>query len=132
MVHNAIFLKKGFQLIDNAVPDFSLLVLKFDKQSINPAFKLNKDEITNNYDKGLTILRSAQCPYTEKNVTAIIESAQKMKLKTNVVDLNDAEAVQNTPCAFGSFCMIYNGKIISHHPVSNTRFENIMKKEMKK
>jgi hypothetical protein len=132
MVHNAIFLKKGFQLVDNAVPDFSLLVLKFDKQSINPAFKLNKDEITNNYDKGLTILRSAQCPYTEKNVTAIIESAQKMKLKTNVVDLNDAHAVQNTPCAFGSFCMIYNGKIISHHPVSNTRFENIMKKEMKK
>lgn len=132
MVHNTIFLKKGFQLVDNAVPDFSLLVLKFDKQSINPAFKINRDEITNKYDKGLTILRSAQCPYTEKNVTAIIESAQKMKLKTNVVDLNDAHAVQNTPCAFGSFCMIYNGKIISHHPVSNTRFENIMKKEMKK
>lgn len=132
MVHNAIFLKKGFQLVDNAVPDFSLLVLKFDKQSINPAFKLKKDEITNKYDKGLTILRSAQCPYTEKNVASIIESAHKMKLKTNVVDLNDANAVQNTPCAFGSFCMIYNGKIISHHPVSNTRFENIMKEEMKK
>ena len=33
---------------------------------------------------------------------------------------------------FGSFCLIYNGKIISHHPISNTRFMNIMKKELKK
>jgi len=83
----------------------------------------------NEYSKGLTILRSVQCPYTEKNVNAIIESAKsKFNLKTNLIDLEDAKAVQNTPCAFGSFCLIYNGKILSYHPISKTRFENIMKK----
>ena len=83
------------------------------------------------YSKGLTIIRSCQCPYTEKNVKAIIETAKsKFKLKAKLVDLADAKAVQNTPCAFGTFCIIYDGEIISHHPISNTRFENIMKKKM--
>ncbi len=79
------------------------------------------------YSDGLTIMHSAQCPYTEKNVNAIIESANKMKIKTRLIDLADYKAVQSVPCAFGSFCIIYNGKVISHHPISNTRFENIMK-----
>lgn len=130
MVHNAVFLKKGFQIVDSAKPDFDLLVLKFDEKSKDPGFVQNMDEHLKEYDSGLTIMRSAQCPYTEKNVNAIIETAKRMKLETKLVDLTDANAVQNTPCAFGSFCLIYNGKIISHHPISNTRFENIMKKEI--
>lgn len=130
MVHNDIFLKKGFQIVDKAQPDFDLLVLKFEEKSKDPGFIKNREEQLNKYVDGLTIMRSAQCPYTEKNVNAIIESAKKMNIKTTLVDLTDANAVQNTPCAFGSFCIIYNGKIISHHPVSNTRFENIMKSEI--
>lgn len=131
MAHNDIFLKKGFQVADSAKPDFDLLVKKFDDKSKNPKFKPNMDENLKKYNKGLTILRSAQCPYTEKNVNAIIESAKKLNLKTNLIDLKDADAVQNTPCAFGSFCLIYDGEILSCHPISNTRFENIMEKKVK-
>jgi len=76
-------------------------------------------------------MRSAQCPYTEKNVNAIIDSAKKMNLKIKLVDLQDADAAQSNPCPFGTFSIIYNGKIISHHPISNTRFENIMAKIIK-
>jgi hypothetical protein len=50
-----------------------------------------------------------------------------MKIKSRLIDLADYNEVQSGPCAFGSFCIIYNGKVISHHPISNTRFENIMK-----
>jgi hypothetical protein len=128
MVHNDIFLKLGFQVVDSAEPDFDLLVKKFDEKSKNPMFKSDLTDNLKKYNKGLTVLRSAQCPYTEKNVNAILESAKnKFKLKASLIDLKDTNAVQNTPCAFGSFCLIYNGEIISHHPISNTRFENIMK-----
>lgn len=48
-----------------------------------------------------------------------------------VIDLQDSNEVQQSPCVFGTFCIIYNGEIISHHPISNTRFENIMKKKIK-
>jgi N-acetylglutamate synthase-like GNAT family acetyltransferase len=132
MVHNDIFFKKGFQIVDSAEPDFDLLVKKFDENSKNPKFKSNMIDNLRKYSKELTIIRSAQCPYTEKNVNAILESAQnKFKLKTSLIDLKDAIAVQNTPCAFGTFCIIYNNEIISYHPISSTRFKNIMKKKIK-
>lgn len=129
MAHNEIFLKKGFEIVDKAQPDFELLTIKFEKASTSPSFKLDILDNLNNYKNGLTIIRSAQCPYTEKNVNAIIESAEKkFKLKPKLIDLKDSKSAQKTPCAFGTFCIIYNGEIISYHPISNTRFENIMTK----
>lgn len=131
MVDKDIFLKKGFKVVDCAKPDFDLLVKKFDEDSKNPTFKPNMTDKLKIYQKGLYIIRSPQCPYTEKNVNSILESAKnKFNLKPNLIDLPDAHAVQETPCAFGTFFIIYNGEIISHHPISNTRFENIMKKKL--
>jgi hypothetical protein len=60
-------------------------------------------------------------------VNAIIETAKKMNINANLIELTDADAAQQIPCAFGTFCIIYNSKILSYHPISNTRFANIMK-----
>jgi hypothetical protein len=69
-------------------------------------------------------------PLHRKNVNAILNSAEKrFGMKPKLVELKDHVAVQNAPCAFGTFCLIYNGEIITHHPISNTRFENIMRKK---
>jgi len=111
MAHNDIFLKKGFQMVDSAKPDFDLLVKKFDVKSKNPKFKSNMTDNLKKYQKGLYVIRSPQCPYTEKNVNAILESAKnKFNLKSNLIDLQDSNAVQDTPCAFGTFSIIYNGE----------------------
>jgi hypothetical protein len=126
MANKDIFLKKGFDLVEKADPDFELLVLKFDEKSIDPRFKRNSTE---DYSEGLVIIRSPQCPYSVKNVESIIQTSKKMNLEPILVDLDDSESVQNSPCAFGTFCIINEGKILSHHPISNTRFENIMKAE---
>lgn len=80
-----------------------------------------------NYPEGLTIMRSPQCPYSVKNVDAIIETAKKMNINANLIELRDSDSAKLTPCAFGTFCIIFNGEVISHHPISNTRFENIMR-----
>ena len=131
MVNKYIFLKKSFQIVDSAKPDFDLLVRKFDEKSKNPKFKSNMFDNLKNYEKGLYVIRSPQCPYTEKNVNAILDSAKnKFNLKPKLINLEDSETVQNIPCAFGTFCIIYNGEIISYHPISNTRFENIMKNKI--
>jgi len=124
MAKKDIFIKKGFSLIEKIAPDFELLALKFDKQSIDPKIKVNS---TKNYSKDLVIIRSPQCPYSVKNVDAIMLTAKKMNLNPTLIEMDDSKAVQNSPCAFGTFCIIHEGKIISHHPISNTRFENIMK-----
>jgi len=131
MVNKDIFLKKDFQVADSQKPDFDLLVKKFDEKSKNPKFKENMIDNLKNYQKGLYIIRSPQCPYTEKNVNAIIDSAKnKFKIEPSLVELQESDDVQNIPCAFGTFSIIYNGEVLSHHPISNTRFENIMKKKI--
>jgi hypothetical protein len=125
MANQDIFIKKGFKTTDSAKPDFDLLVLKFNKAATDPTFKTFS---LDKYDNGLTIIRSAQCPYSVKNVDAILKTAKKLNIKANLIEIKDSESAQNTPCAFGTFCIIHNKEVISHHPISNTRFENIMSK----
>lgn len=129
MADSPIFLKNGFVKVDQALPDFELWVFKFESGSPNPEFIVNNEILQTEWSSGITIMRSPQCPYTEKNVNAIIETAEKKYHRiTNVVDISDVKMAQNSPCAFGTFCIANNGKIISHHPISNIRFENIMNK----
>lgn len=125
MADKDIFIKKGFISVDTAKPDFELLVLKFDQTAPDPSFKKFS---TDNYKDGLIVIRSPQCPYSVKNVDAILETAKKLGIKTDLIDLKDHESAQQTPCAFGTFCIIHNKEVISHHPISNGRFKNIMAK----
>jgi N-acetylglutamate synthase-like GNAT family acetyltransferase len=124
MAKKDIFLKKGFHPVDSAEPDFELLALKFNENAKSPEFK---EMSLQKYSRGLTILRSPQCPYSVKNVDSILQTAKTMNLEPKVVELDDSASAQQSPCPFGTFCIINNGVIISHHPISNTRFENIMK-----
>lgn len=124
MAKKDIFLKKGFHVVDKAEPDFELLALKFKPDNADPKFAIPP---TTAYTDGLTVIRSPQCPYSVKNVDAILVTAKEMGLKANLIDLKTSEAAQQSPCAFGTFCIINNGEILSHHPISNARFENIMK-----
>ena len=133
MADKRIFVKRGFEEVDKAQPDFELMALKFSTETASPRFKSEVFEDMSDYREGLTIIRSFQCPYTDKNVNSILVSAlTKFNLKTHLVNVQTAESAQNVPCAFGTFCIIYNGEIISHHPISNTRFMDIMTKILNK
>jgi hypothetical protein len=131
MAGSDIFLKMGFNKVGSAKPDFDLLALKFDVTAPDPAFREEVLNPAKAYGPGLTIFRSPQCPYTEKNVQTILETARKkFNITPQVVEIKDHTMAQSTPGPFGTFCMVYNGQVISHHPISNTRFENIMEKLM--
>lgn len=127
MAKREIFIKLGFISVDDSKPDFELLVLKFDDENLTPKF-INNESETKKYSSGLTIIRSFQCPYTEKNVKDILKTAEeKYGLKTKLVEIKTEKDAQKSPSPFGSFCIILNGKVIAYAPISNTRFENIMK-----
>ncbi len=129
MVGKALFEKNGFTVVDTAKPDFELLAIKFTPNAPDPQFFGNWEEKLKQYRPGLIILRADQCPYTVKNVGEICATAEKKYgIKPTVIDLKSFQEAQNTPGAFGTFCLIYNNKVISHHPISNTRFCNIMDK----
>ena len=128
MAGKEVFLKNGFAIKDKSKPDFELVAFKLKKDAPDPAFK-DMEILLSSFKDGLFIFRSVQCPYTEKNVNAILNTArEKYNLQPELIDLNTHELAMNSPCPFGTFGIIYNGKIISYHPISNTRFENIMEK----
>ncbi len=132
MAGKELFLKNGFEVVDEAPPDFELLVKKFKKNAPSPKFKGNWKKRLNKYGKGLTIIRSDQCPYIAKSVKEISETAQKKyDIKPNIIELSNCKEAQNTPSPFAIFSMIYDGKLVADHPISNTRFLNIMNKELK-
>jgi L-amino acid N-acyltransferase YncA len=125
-----LFEKLGFKVTDAARPDFKLLALKFDLESCSPKFSGNWSKTLKNYGEGLTIITSDQCPYLYKSISEIIEVAKNdFGIIPNMIHLENSSQAKQVPCAFGSFCMIYNGKVVAENPISKTRFRNIMKKE---
>jgi len=132
MAGKELFLKSSFDVVDKAPPDFELLVKRFNQNAPVPKFKGEWEKKLSQYGQGLTIIRADQCPYTIKNVKEIIETAEKVYgLKPIIKDLKNYEEAQESPCAFGTFCIIYDGKVVAAHPISNKRLTNIMNKELK-
>ena len=128
MAGRELFVKNGFDVVDTAPSDFELLVKKFGEYTPVPQFKGDWKERLNTYREGLTIIRSDQCPYTVKNVREIDKVAREdFGIQPNIVTLKDHREAQNSPCPFGTFCIVFDGEVIAHHPISKTRFVNIMK-----
>jgi hypothetical protein len=125
-----LFLKRSYRVADSAPPDFELLALRFNSNVEYPAFKKHLREQKSDQINGLKIYTSDQCPYTSKANMEIGQTAlNEYSVKPEIIELNTAEEAQNSPCAFGTFCMIHNGEIIADHPISTTRFKNIMNKK---
>jgi hypothetical protein len=129
MASKNLFIKHGFEVVDSAPPDIELLTFDWNSKAPTPRFKLDREQLSSKYGKGLTIIRASQCPYTVKNVKEICVTAKKSyKIQPKVINLKTYKEAQNNPCPFGTFCIVYDGTIIAHHPISNTRFINIMNK----
>jgi len=127
MAGKDLFVKNGFETVDTAPPDFELLVNKFREDTPAPRFKGNWKARLNAYREGLTIIRSDQCPYTVKNVREIEKVAREdFGMQPNIITLKNHEEAQNSPCPFGTFCIVLNGECIAYHPISKARFVNIM------
>ncbi len=132
MVSKGIFVKEGFEVVDKAPPDFELLAIKFRMDASSPRFKNNKENVLKKYNKGLTILWSDQCPYIIKSIREIKETIkQRYGIKARIIEMKNHEQAQNAPSPYAVFSLIYDGKLLAFHPISNKRFMNIMDKILK-
>jgi len=122
-----LFLANGFELVDTAPPDYELLVRKFDEDAAAPRFKKGWSRKVARYGAGLTIVRSSQCPYTAKFTAEIAEAAEReYRIEPRIVELESHREAQNAPTPYATFALIYNGRLLADHPISRTRFRNIM------
>jgi hypothetical protein len=127
-----LFLSTGFESVDSAPPDYELLVRKFNQSAANPAFKQGWDRKLAQFDRGLTIIRSSQCPHIAKFAADIVETAKnEYRIEPTVVDLQSPSDAQNAPTPYAIFAVIHNGRLLADHQISRTRFRNIMNKLVK-
>lgn len=122
----SIFLKNGFELVESK-DRFDLLVYKLN-EAVNPSF-IHREDNLNKY-KGLHLIYGNQCPLFIKSVNEMQRTAKDFGMDLKVTILKTAIDAQQSPSGYGTYSLIYNGKILSDHYISNTRFINILNNEI--
>jgi len=126
MAKRDLFIKAGFVSVDTS-PPYELLVKKLKKTAPDPRFIVERGRLLKRYRKGLTILAADQCPMVPQCVDDIAEMSRRLGLKAKVVQVTSAEASRELPTPYGTFSILYDGKLIADRPVSGTRFWFIMR-----
>ncbi|MDB4271052.1 YoaP domain-containing protein, partial [bacterium] len=80
--------------------------------------------------KGWHLVYADQCPWHEKSVFALLNTALDYGIDLNVTKLNNANEAKEAPSGYGVFSLLHNGRLIEDHYLSATRFRNILKKEL--
>lgn len=127
MTDRRIFEKNGYVLISKK-DRFELLAKKWDPAAEDPSFTSWTD-FRQSYD-GWHLLYADQCPWHEKSAQVLKETAEEYGIDLHVKKITSAEEVRKMPSGFGVFNLLYNGKLLEDHYISETRFRTILKKEM--
>ncbi|UCG33862.1 MAG: GNAT family N-acetyltransferase [Phycisphaerales bacterium] len=126
MAGKELFLRCGFEAVATAPPSYELLVRKLAKAPF-PKFKDAWDEKLRRYGRGLVIIRSDQCPCIAKFTTEILQTCKRLGVRARVVDIENHRQAQDVPWAYGVFGIVHDSRLVADHPVSKTRFRNIMR-----
>lgn len=122
----AIFEKNGFLTV--VKKDRFVLMAKTDFKVKMPAF-LNWEENLKNY-QGLNLVYANQCPLFIKSVEEMRETAKLHGLELKVTVMKSSEDIRKAASGYGVYSLVYNGKLLADHYISNTRFKNILNKEL--
>lgn len=128
MAGKDVFLKNGFESVASAEPSFELMVKTLKKGPLPKFMDWGKQLSTY---KGLNIVYANQCPWVARSIEVLAETAKEKGLKLKVTELKTAKQAQNSPSVYAVFNLVYNSKLLADHYISNTRFLNIINKEIK-
>jgi ribosomal protein S18 acetylase RimI-like enzyme len=127
MANKDLFLKNGFKEVQKS-GIFTLLVRQL-KKAAEPKFKDCEKQLGNH--EGLKIVYSNQCPWVARFMSELPETIKGKGLKVDVVELETAKQAQAAPSIYAVFSLVNDRRLLSDHYISNTRFLNILKNELK-
>ncbi len=105
----------GFKAVDTAPPSFTLMVKKL-KPGPAPSFPGDWAARAARFGRGLTILRTDQCPYLPDAARILLAAAASKKLKARVIEFRTAADVQAlSPSPYGVFNIVYDGRLLGYH-----------------
>ena len=81
--------------------------------------------------RGLKLLYTNQCPYIGKAVEELPPVAQQHGVSLKLVKLKSAAVARQQLCSpYGMINLVYRGRLLADHPISATRFRNILQKDL--
>lgn len=128
IANKTLFEKNGFVIADQ-LDRFELLHKRLNDNSPSP--RLNDWTKQQEKYKGWNLIYSDQCPWHEKSITDIKQSAIENGIKLKVFKLTTPKDAQNAASGFGTYALIKDGRLLADHVISRTRFENILRQEKK-
>lgn len=118
-----LFLKNGFEEVGQAPPTFQLLAQRFG-EARPPSLPKDWGKRLAAFGPGLSVVRTSQCPYNESATKLLLESAAAHGMPARVVELTSAREVQESaPCAYGTFGIVCEGKLLSYVYLTREDFE---------
>ncbi len=130
LADKGLFLRNGFEEVGQAPPSFQLLVKRFGDGSPLPVLPKDWEKRQAAFGSGLTVVRTTQCPYNESATNMLLEAAAARGIPAQVVELASAREVQKSaPCAYGTFAIVYNGKLFSYIYLTDADFEKRIKEQ---
>ena len=126
-----IFKRNGFTEVDQAPPSFQLTVARFGS---GPEARLPKnwDARARAFGRGLTVIRTPQCPYIENGARDILAFAEAKGIRARSVELKTAQEVQEqSPSAYGVFGTVLDGHLLAYQYLLQKDFDKLLQERSK-
>ena len=115
MAGRRFFDQQGFECVDTAPPAFALVATRFASHPL-PTFAGTREQKARAFGKGLTVIRSDQCPCIVDATAAALATAGKAGVKSRVVELESrGDLLRLSPSPYGVFGLVLDGKLLSYH-----------------
>lgn len=112
---------KGFKVVDNANPNFTLMYLPFDENAPTPKFK-DKVKQPHTDKQGFVVYYTHGCPFTAKYVPLVEQTAKDKDIPFESVFIDSKEKAQNAPMAWTNYAVFYNGQYVSNEVLNEKKF----------
>jgi len=123
----SLYEKLGFEKVDEMEPYFHLYAKIFDDKTPKPEFHPILEEKKKQYEKGVTVIYSDQCPYVVDLVDEIKDEPKGGDVKLIKIE-NCKDAQENGIHPYGTYCAICNGEISLYQHTLKKQIQAVLNK----
>lgn len=119
--------RSGFQIVDEADPDFTLWFLPLVDDVPVPKFRAcaKTGEIG---DQGFVLYYTNQCPHTGKYAPLLKEWMAAEGHSLAVRKFTSCEEAQKAPCPFTTYALFWQGKLLTNEILSEKSLKKLLQK----
>jgi N-acetylglutamate synthase-like GNAT family acetyltransferase len=122
-----LFVKAGFEKVDS-MHHFELYAKRFSEKAPLPRFSPVPESKLKKYASGITVFKSDQCPYADKYTKLVAHIAEKADIPFRIRQVENCEEAQNNVDPYGTFCVTFEGKVLTYRNVTKELSDSISKK----